>query len=289
MINKDLIKSFVDEIYSKAPLRNYPTNKIVYNHIYEIWSIDLADMIDYKTSNNKGFRYIFIFIDNFSKYLWAIPLKNKYSQTITNEFSNIITTSKRKPNKSEFDRGSEFYNSIFQNLLKSKNIRHYSRYTDKGPSIAERVIRTLRNLLKKPVFEKGKADWLSELPSVVKKYNNTIHHSIKMTPVQASKKSNEKIVYNNLKDNRVKQKPKYRLGQLVRTSDIKRVFSKGDSTNYSYLLYTITEVIHDTSPSYRIDYLPERYNENLLLPTKLTLEENNQIMKKLNLIQKYNK
>ena len=106
-----------------------------------------------------------------------------------------------------------------------------------------------------------------------------------MTPVQASKKSNEKIVYNNLKDNRVKQKPKYRLGQLVRTSDIKRVFSKGDSTNYSYLLYTITEVIHDNIPGYRIDYLPERYNENLLLPTKLTLDENNQTMKKLNLIQ----
>ena len=121
----------------------------------------------------------------------AIPLKNKYSQTITNEFSNIITTSKRKPLKLESDRGTEFYNSIFQTLLKSKNVRHYSRYTDKGPSIAERVIRTLRNLLKKPVFEKGKADWLSELPSVVKKYNNTINHSIKMTPVQASKKSNE--------------------------------------------------------------------------------------------------
>ena len=31
------------------------TNKIVYNHIDEIWSIDLADMRDYKTSNNKGF------------------------------------------------------------------------------------------------------------------------------------------------------------------------------------------------------------------------------------------
>ena len=31
-----------------------------------------------------------------------------------------------------------------------------------------------------------------------------------------------------------------------------------------------------------IDPLPERYNENLLLPTKLTLEENNKIMKELN-------
>ena len=106
-----------------------------------------------------------------------------------------------------------------------------------------------------------------------------------MTPIQASKKSNEKIVYSNLQDRRVRQKPKFKLGQLVRTADIKRFFSKGDSTNYSYKLYTITEVIHDTIPSYRIDYFSERYNDNLLLPTKLTLEQNNQVMKELNSFQ----
>ena len=119
-MKKDLTKIFIDEIYSKPPIKNYPTNKIIYNHIDEIWSIDLADMFDYKTSNNKGFRYIFIVIDNISKYLWAIPLKNKYSQTITNEFSNILTTSKRKPLQIESDRGTEFYNSIFQNYLKGE-------------------------------------------------------------------------------------------------------------------------------------------------------------------------
>ena len=153
-MKKDLTKTFINEIYSKSPKKNYPTNKVIYNHIDEIWSIDLADMIDYKISNNKGFRYIFIVIDNFSKYLWAIPLKNKYSQTITNEFSNILTKSKRKPLKIESDRGSEFYNSIFQNFLKSNNIQHYSRFTDKGPSIAERVIRTVRNLLKNLYLKK---------------------------------------------------------------------------------------------------------------------------------------
>ena len=284
-MKKDLTKRFIDEIYSKAPKKNYETNKIIYNHIDDIWSIDLADMIDYKISNNKGFRYIFIVIDNFSKFLWAIPLKNKYSQTITNEFSNILSTSKRKPLKIESDRGSEFYNSIFQNFLKSKNIQHYSRYTDKGPSIAERVIRTVHNLLKKPVLEKGNADWLSELSSITQNYNNTIHSSTKMTPNQASKKSNKRKVYSNLRDDRQKQRLKYKLGQLVRTADIKRVFSKGDSTNYSYKLYTLTEIIHDTIPSYRLNYLPERYNQNLLLPTKLSVEENNEVLKKLNLIQ----
>ena len=71
-------------------------------------SIDLGDMIDYRSSNNKGFRYIFIIIDKFSKYTWHIPLKNKNAQTITHDFSKILTTSRRKPTKIESDRGAEF-------------------------------------------------------------------------------------------------------------------------------------------------------------------------------------
>ena len=78
-----------------------------------------------------------------------------------------------------------------------------------------------------------------------------------MTPIQASKKVMEKVVYNNLKDNRGKKYiPKDKLGQLVRSAGIKRVSSKSDSTIWSYKLYTITEVIHDTTPSYKINYLP---------------------------------
>ena len=106
-----------------------------------------------------------------------------------------------------------------------------------------------------------------------------------MTPVQTSKKSNEKEVSSNLQDRRNKQQPNYKLGQLVRTAEIERVFSKAESTNYSYKLYTKTEFILDTIPCYKMDYLPDRYNEILLLPTKLPLEKNDQIMKKLKLIQ----
>ena len=120
MKERDLTKIFVDEMYSKPPRKNYPTIKIVYNSIDEIWSTDLADFSDYKTSNNKTYRYIFFIIDNYSKYLWALPLENKYSKAITDEFSNILTKSKRKPLKTESDHGAQFYNSIFQNFLKSK-------------------------------------------------------------------------------------------------------------------------------------------------------------------------
>ena len=57
MMKKDNIITFINELHIKPKFFN-PINKITYNHIDEIWSIDLADMIDYKISNNKKFRFI---------------------------------------------------------------------------------------------------------------------------------------------------------------------------------------------------------------------------------------
>ena len=150
---------FIDEIYSKPPKKNYITNKINIYHIDDTWSIDLLDLNDYGPKNNKGYRYCLIVIDNFSKYGWAIPIKNKNSQTITSSFENILL-SKRKPKNLESDRGKEFYNSTFQNFLKINNINHYSRFSDKGPSIVERFNRTIRDMLKKPIFLNGDANWM---------------------------------------------------------------------------------------------------------------------------------
>ena len=106
-----------------------------------------------------------------------------------------------------------------------------------------------------------------------------------MTPIHAFQKSKEKEVYSNLKDIREVRKPNFNIGELVRTAYNKNVFSKGDSKNYSYKLYTKTEILHNTIPSFRLNYLTERYNEITLLPTELSLEENNKDMKKPNLIQ----
>ena len=75
--------------------------------------------------------------------------------------------------------------------------------------------------------------------------------------------------------------PKFQLNDLVRTTDLKRTFSKGDTTNWSYKLYKITEIINDTIPVYKIDTLPERYNESLLKKTELSLKQNKDVMKKL--------
>ena len=275
------IKIFINEIYSKPPKKNYITNKTDVYHIDDIWSLDILDLKDYGPENNRGYRYVLVTIDNFSKFGWTVPLKNKNAQTIKDSFENILINSKRSPNLIESDRGKEFHNNIFQDFLNKNDIKLYSRNSLYGAVFAETFNRTIRDLLKKPVFEKGDGNWIDVLQTITKQYNNKTHSSTKLTPTQASLKKNEGYVYKNLLDKRKKVKPKFQINDLVRTADLKKTFSKGDTTNWSYKLYKITEIVNDTIPSYKIDNLPERYNESLLKKTDLTLKENNTVMKKL--------
>ena len=189
------IKIFINEIYSKPPKKYYPTNKTDVYHIDNIWSLDILDLEDYGPENNRGYRYVLVILHNFSKFGWTVALKNKNAQTIKDSFENILISSKRRPNLLESDRGKEFYNNMFQDFLNKNNIKLYSRKSSYGAVFAERFDRTIRDLLKKPVFEKGDGNWIDVLPKITKQYNNRIHSSTKLTPIQASLKKNEGYVY----------------------------------------------------------------------------------------------
>ena len=123
-------------------------------------------------------------MDNFSEFGWTVPLKNKKAQIIKDSFENILIASKSKPNLFETDRGKEFYNNIFQNLL--INVKLFSRTTPLGAVFAERFRTFIRHLLEIPVFEKCDSNWIDVLPTKTKHCINRIHSSIKLTPIQAS-------------------------------------------------------------------------------------------------------
>ena len=198
------IKIFIDEIYSKPPKKNYATNKTDVYHIDDIWSLDILDLKHYGPKNNRGYSHVLVIIDNFSKFGFTVPLKNKSAQAIKASIENVLLSSKRKPNLIESDRGKEFYNNIFQDFLIKNNINLYSRNSTNGAVFAERFNRTIRDLLKRPVFEKGDGKWIDILPVITKQYNNRVHSSSKLTPIQASLKKNEGYVYKNLIDKRKK-------------------------------------------------------------------------------------
>ena len=121
------IKIFINEIYSKPPKKYYPTNKTDVYHTDEIRSLDILDLKDCGTKNNRGYRYVLVIIDHFSTFGWTVPLKNKNAQTVKDSFENNLLGSKRKPNLIETDRGKDFYNNSIQYFLNKNNIKLYSR------------------------------------------------------------------------------------------------------------------------------------------------------------------
>ena len=86
--------------------------------------------------------------------------------------------SKRKPNLIETDRGKEFYDNLFQDFLSKNNNKLYSRNSSYGAVFAEKFNHTIRDLLKKIVFEQVDAKWTDILPTITKQYNNIIKEYI---------------------------------------------------------------------------------------------------------------
>ena len=82
---------------------------------------------------------------------------------------------------------------------------------------------------------------------------------------------------------RKKINPKYKYHYLVRTTGLKKTFSKSDTTNWSYSLYKIIEIVSDTIASYHIDKIPKRFNEVVMKKTELSMKESDSVMKPLKL------
>ena len=142
-----------------------------------------------------------------------------------------------------------------------------------GSVYAEHFNRRIRDLLKRPVFEREERNWIDVLQTITKQNKSRILSSAKLTPIQASFKKNEGFVYNKLLDKRKKVKPKFQQNDLVKTAYLKTTISKRETTNWSYKLYKNSEEIEDTIPNYRRDNLPEGYNEALLKITELTMKK----------------
>ena len=135
-------------------------------HFDDIWSLDIPDLKDYGPENKRVYRYVLVNKNNFAKIGWTSPLENKNAQIKKDSFESIIRSSKRKPNLIELDRGKEFYINKFQNFLNNNNIKQYSRNTYLGAVFAERFNLTIKNLLKRPVFERNDGKWIDVSPKI---------------------------------------------------------------------------------------------------------------------------
>ena len=73
---------------------------------------------------NKGYRYLLMVIDVFSKYGWIVPLKDKKGESVTEAFKTIFKEG-RKPQYLCVDKGKEFYNKHVKDILEKNGIHMY--------------------------------------------------------------------------------------------------------------------------------------------------------------------
>ena len=203
---------------------------------------------------NKGYRYLLMVLDVFSKYGWITPLKDKKGETVSEALKTLLKEG-RTPRYLWVDKGKEYYNKHVKELLEKNNIQMYSTENEEKSSVCERWNRTIKTKMWKQFTVQGNTQYLDMLPKILKHYNNTKHNSTKMTPIEASKKKNEGIVYFDLYGNMEisKQKPIFEIGDKVRISKYKRkVFDKGYTPNWTEEVFTIDKIQYTNPTTYKL-------------------------------------
>ena len=237
----------------KPARRNFKRNRVIVGGIDDQWQMDLADMQSLKLYND-GYRYLLVCIDIFSKYAWIVPIKSKTGPALVEAFK-VILSSGRKPHKIMTDQGTEFFNKSFQlTLLKNEGIELFNTFNEIKASIVERVIRTFKTKMWRYFTAKKTMRYLDMLPDLVYSYNHSEHRSIGRQPTLVNSENEDEVfhaLYHNVLDNVQPVKYKFKIGDQVRISKIKRKFEKGYLSNYSKEIFTVSKTVSRNPAIYK--------------------------------------
>ena len=221
--------------------RKFKRRKMICVGLDHLWQIDLADLSSLARYND-GFRYLLTCIDCFSRYAWAVPIKNKMASSVTDAFASLLTL--RKPTLLQSDKGGEFINSLFQSFLKANDIHFYtSENDDIKCALVERFNRTLKSRMWRYFTYTNSLRYIDVLHDLVKSYDDSVHSAIKVAPSRVT-------VHNEIEQPKRAVVSKHRLevGDWVRISETKRQFKKGYLPSWTRELFKVIAV-HSTNPA----------------------------------------
>ena len=164
-------------------------------------------------------------------------MKDKKYITIENVFQKVLVESGLKSSKVWVNQGSEFYNRLLKSLLHDNGIEMYSTH-NKGKSVAERFIRTLKNKIYKKINAVSKNVYSNKLDKIVDKDSKTYLRTIKIKPAgfQLGTYVEYDLEYYD-------RDPKLNVGDHVRISNYKKKsFLKGCTLNWSEQVFVIKRV-----------------------------------------------
>ena len=113
----------------------------------------------------------------------------------------------------------------------------YSTYNEGKSVVAGRLIRTLKNKIYKHMTAISKNVYIDVLDDIVNKYNNTVHRTIKMKPINVTNDS-----FAEYSQDFNKKGPKYKVNDHVRISKYKNIFAKGYVPNWSEEVFIVNEI-----------------------------------------------
>jgi transposase InsO family protein len=167
-------------------------NPYTVDNLMDVWECDLLDMQAHSKVNN-NYRYLLTVIDVFSKFLHVVPLKSKTGPAVTSAFQSIFkdtkysSSSRKCPVWVRSDKGKEFLNKPFQDMLKHEN---YQFQVCRNPGVkcamVKRVQRTLREKIFKYFPYSNSHRYINVLPKFVRAYNNTVRSSKGMAPLKVT-------------------------------------------------------------------------------------------------------
>ena len=126
----------------------------------------------------------------------------------------------------------------------------YSIYNKGKFVVAERFIRTLKCKIFKHMRAISKNVYFDVLDDVVHKYNNTVHRTIKMKPIDVTSDS-----YAEYNEDFNKKDPKFKVGDHVRISKYKNIFAKGYTPNWSEEVFVINKIKNTVPWTYAVSDL----------------------------------
>ena len=233
----------VHGVYRRIIKKTFPRRRVIARFPFEIFMGDLLEYPQYKYKN-KGYKFILVLIDCFTKKLYTAAMKRKSKESAAEAFESIFKNFDRYPINLVTDRGLEFYNSEVQKIFDSYGINHYSipTKTKWKASQAERVIRTIKSRLEKYFHRNKTTKWIDVLDQLTSNYNATPHSAHKLAPQDVTD-TNRKLVYKRMyPDQSLTIVCKLKKGDKVRKIRDKTLFEKGYTENWSREIYKISEV-----------------------------------------------
>ncbi|KAJ1518994.1 hypothetical protein ONE63_011375 [Megalurothrips usitatus] len=255
-ISKERVREFLraQDAYTlnRRIRRKFPRNRVYVDNIDQIWQTDLLCLPALKKYNDQHV-YVLVVIDCFSKMCWLAPLRTKSADDVTAGFRQIFEATDRRPQSISSDSGKEYCNRKLGTYLKSLGIHHFkARDPEMKCSIAERLIRTLREKLWKMFTAKGSYRYIDQLPALANSYNRARHRSIGMAPEDVGPE-NVLQVYNRLYRFPERTVPaRLKVGDTVRIAKEKARFEKGAETGWTTETFVINAVYKRAQPCYSI-------------------------------------